>query len=136
MEGLSVFTKGKSKAVTSPITASRHPLNAPKHTPDGAKRLTGAKDVTASRQKETEKMLDVLAVVKDVMNNWPIRMPNGGMPKPYISNKFGVLTIAFPTGDHVIENSVTSEGKHSFTVDGVPVIPVTSEEIRAESEAE
>ena len=127
MEDLNVFTEAKSKAVTSPTKASRQSLSVPKPTPDGVERHTDAKDVMASRQKETEKMLDVLAVIKDVMNNWPCRMKNGGMPKPYISSRFGVLTIAFPTGDHVIENAVTSDGKHSFTVDDVPVIPVTSE---------
>lgn len=71
-------------------------------------------------------MKDALAIAKDLMNMWPCPMPNGQMPKPFISNKYGVLTIALPLAGHVIENLVTSDGKHDFGVDGEPIIPVTS----------
>lgn len=67
-------------------------------------------------------MRDALAIAKDLLNQWTCRMPNGEMPKPYISTRFGVLVIALPTGGHVIENIVTSEGKHDFDVDGIPVM--------------
>lgn len=67
-------------------------------------------------------MRDALAIAKDLLNQWICRMPNGEMPKPYISTRFGVLVLALPLGGHVIENIVTSEGKHDFDVDGVPVM--------------
>lgn len=118
MEGTKESTKARSKAVTSPTKASRQPSHAPANMKDGQTSVTSH----AKFKEEAEKMRDALAIAKDLLNQWACRMPNGEMPKPYISTRFGVLVIALPMGGHVIENIVTSEGKHDFDVDGVPVM--------------
>ncbi len=46
-------------------------------------------------------------------------------PAPLIAN--GHIIIALPDGGHVIKNAITSEGGQNFMVDGMLVIPVTSE---------
>ena len=107
-------------AVTSPIEASRQNSPALVNTKDGQKPVTSL----VKFQEEAEKMRDALAIAKDLLNQWSCRMPSGGMPKPYISTRFGVLVIALPLGGHVIDNVVTSEGKHDFSVDGIPCIPI------------
>lgn len=122
MEDTKGSTKAKSKVVTSPTKASRQALNASQSTADGAK------PPTDEREKEAEKIRDLLARVIDIYHNYPCRMKDGGMPKPHISTEFGFLFLAFPLGGHVIENAVTSEGAQNFLVDGGYVIPVTSEE--------
>lgn len=124
MEDTNEHIKAKSKAVTSPTKASRQSFHVQTSMSDGQKSVTSP----AKFQQEAEKMRDSLAMAKDLLNTWACRMPNGRMPKPLISSKHGVLLIALPLGGHVIENIVTSEGKHDFSVDGVTVIPVTSEE--------
>jgi hypothetical protein len=116
------YTKAKLKVVTSPIKPSRQNLNASRSTKDGVKPPTAVKDVT----QEAEKMRDLLARMKDVTHNWPSRLPSGKMPLPLISNNH--IIFAFPLGGHVIKNTVTSDGSQNFEVDGVSVIPVTSEE--------
>lgn len=123
MEDTKESTKEKSLTVTSPIKASRQTSRVPANMKDGQKAVTSP----AKFQEEAEKMRDALAIAKDLLNQWACRMPNGEMPKPYISTKFGVLVIALPTGGHVIDNIVTSDGKHDFDVDGVPVMSVTSD---------
>lgn len=123
MEGTNGSTKAKSQAVTSPTKASRQPSHAQTSTRDGQKSVTSP----AKFQEEAEKMRDSLAIAKDLLNTWVCRMPNGQMPKPLISSKHGVLLIALPVGGHIVENVVTSDGRHDFSVDGVTVIPVTSE---------
>lgn len=122
MEDTKEFTKEKLKPVTSRTTASRQTLSAKQSTADGAKPPTVAKYVT----KEAEKMRDLLARMKDVTHNWPSRQAGGTLPAPFITPEF--IFFAFPLGGHVIQNAVTSDGKQNFLVDGVLVIPVTSEE--------
>ena len=113
------FTKAKSKAVTSHIKPSRQNLNAAQNTGDGVKPLMEANAVTS------EKIRDLLARMKDVTHTWPCRLPSGKMPAPFTSTEF--ILFAFPLGGHVIKNAVTSDGSQNFEVDGVLVIPVTSE---------
>lgn len=113
------FTKAKLKPVTSRTKPSRQPLNVVQNTNDGLKPLMEANAVTS------EKMRDLLARMKDVTHTWPCRLPSGKMPKPFISTEF--IFFAFPLDGHVIKNAVTSEGTQNFEVDGVLVIPVTSE---------
>ena len=112
------FIKAKSKVITSATTASRHPSIAPQNIPAGAKLPT--------HEKDAQKIADLLARLIDVTHNWPCRTANGKMPAPLIAN--GHVIIALPDGGHVIKNAVTSEGGQNFMVDGMLVIPVTSEE--------
>ena len=121
MEGTKESTKVKSKAVTSLTRQSRQTSNVPLSTNRGVEPPMEARVVTS---KESEKIIELLARLKDVTHSWPCKM-KGQMPVPFISNEY--IIFAFPKGGHVIENSVTSEGKQNFLVDGVPVIPVTSE---------
>jgi hypothetical protein len=121
MEDTSVFTEEKSKVVTSPISVTSVKSPAQHSTKDGQKSVTSA---SAKFQKETEQIKDALSIAKDLLNQWPCRMPDGKMPQPLISSSYGVLTIALPMNGHVIGNAVTSDGAHDFTVDGEPVIPV------------
>jgi hypothetical protein len=123
MEDTSVFTEAKSKVVTSPTKASRQSSHALHSTKDGQKSVTSA---SAKFQKETEQIKDALSVAKDLLNQWPCRMPDGKMPQPLISNS-GVIVIALPMAGHVIVNTVTSDGKHDFIVDGQPIIPDVTE---------
>lgn len=109
-------TKARLKAVTSRAKASRQSYLAELSISDGVILPTDAK---------VEKTIEMLARLLDVTHNWQYRMPNGGMPLPLTKDDF--IIIAFPTGGHVIKNTVTSDGKQNFTVDGVSVIPVTSE---------
>jgi hypothetical protein len=122
MDDTKESTKEKSKAVTSRTGESRQNLNPSKNTAAGVLPPTDGKDVTA----EAEKMRDLLARMKDLIHAWPVRAQGGGMPAPLIFNDH--IIFAFPSAGHVIENAVTSEGKQNFKVDGVHVIPVTSEE--------
>jgi len=117
-------TKAKLKAVTSPIIPSRQTSLVSDSTSDGQKSVTSP---SVKFQKEAEKMRDTLAIALDLLDQWSCRMPNGEMPKPHISSRYGVLMIALPMGGHVIENTVTSDGKHDFMVDGTAVMSVTSE---------
>jgi hypothetical protein len=114
-------TKAKLKAVTSRTKPSRQNLNAAQSIKDGAKLPTDA--------REREKMIDMLARLIDVTHNWPCKTRNRKgdlvMPAPMIAN--GHVILAFPTGGHVIKNTVTSKGGQNFEVDSVAVIPVTSE---------
>jgi len=103
-------TKAKSTVVTSPIITSRHPSIASQNTQDGAKLPTEA--------QEREEILNQLARMIDVMHNWPMKI-DGKMPKPYIAGDH--VFFAFPVGNHVIRNAVTSEGTINFFVDGVSV---------------
>jgi hypothetical protein len=109
------FTKAKSKAVTSPIKASRQASNQVQNTGVGVKLPT---------EEKAEKLRDLLARLKDVTHSWSTTL-DVTMPAPFISNDY--VIIAFPKGGHVIENAVTSEGTQNFKVDNVLVIPVTSE---------
>lgn len=104
------FTKAKLKAVTSPITPSRHPLTAPTSTGNGVQLPTEERDAVIMQ----------LARLLDVINSWPCKEA-GKMPKPLIGSRH--VIIAFPNGGHVIHNSVTSSGGMNFTVDDVTVIP-------------
>jgi hypothetical protein len=131
MEDTKEFTKEKLKAVTSDIKASRQTSPASVNMNAGQTSVTS----DAKFQAEAEKLRDALAIAKDLLNQWACRLPNGAMPKPYISTKFGMLVIALPLGGHVIDNIVTSDGKHDFAVDGISVIPdvtVTSNEKSAQ----
>lgn len=119
MEDTNESTKAKLKPVTSPIKRSRQTLNVKQNTSDGAERLTAQKAVTS------EKILELLGRMKDVMHTWPIKQEDGKMPLPFISNRF--IIFALPIDGHVIKNAVTSDGKQNFEVDGVLLIPVTSE---------
>lgn len=123
MADIKGYTRGKSKAVTSHTRASRQKYLAQVATTDGLQSVTSPAKFAA----ESEKMRDALAMAKDLMNMWPCRTRNGGMPKPLISTNHGVLVIALPLGGHVIENVVTSDGKHDFSVDDVTVIPISVE---------
>lgn len=116
MDDTNVSTKAKSKAVTSPTKASRPNSNAPQNTRAGNKPPTG----------ESEKIIELLARMKDVTHNWPCRLKSGKMPAPLITPDY--MVFAFPVGRHVIKNAVTSDGKQNFSVDGALVIPVTSDE--------
>lgn len=117
-------TKVKSKAVTSHITASRQNSNPSLNTPDGASLPTEAKAVT-SKEQEAEKIRDQLARLLDVIHNWPCKETDGKMVEPLIYNNY--IYFAFAVNGHVIKNSVTSDNKQDFIVDGITVIPVTSE---------
>lgn len=127
MADTSVFTEEKSRAVTSPtsVTSAKSPVR--RSTKDGQRSVTSA-------NAESEKIKDALAIAKDLLDKWPCRMPNGEMPLPHISSKFGVLMIALPMNGHVIENTVTSDGKHDFMVDGDPIIPDVTSDVTAEAE--
>lgn len=120
-------TAGRSKTVTSPINPSRQSLNAKKHTGDGAKQTTDVKDVDR-RKKIQEKLADQLAIILDVMNEWPCRTPDGNIPEPYISIEHGMMYLALPIGGHVIKNvTVTSadgKSRHNFSVNDSLVVPV------------
>jgi len=83
-------------------------------------------DVEFVKQRET--MLDALAILKDAMNMYPCRMPNGKTPAPKLFTNYGVLLVPFPSGGHVIETVVMSDGKMDFKVDGISIIPVMSGE--------
>lgn len=111
MAGTNESTEAKSKAVTSRTTASRQLSNVSQNTSDGVKLPTEARDA--------EKMREMLARIIDVTHNWPCKSESGKMPKPFISR--GHVVIAFPLGGHVLQNTVTSDGKQNFDVDGVPV---------------
>lgn len=128
MDDAKESTKEKSQAVTSPTNASRQSSPVQANMKDGQNPVTSP----VKFQEEAEKLRDALAIAKDLLNQWVCRMPNGEMPKPYISTRYGVLVIALPTGGHVIDNIVTSDGKHDFDVDGIPVmssdVTVTSNE--------
>ena len=118
------FTKEKSKMVTSPISRSRLNSNPPQNMPDGKKLPTAKKAVTSPEfLAEAEKIRDLLARMKDVTHGWPCKLPSGRMPAPLISTNYDFVIFAFPKGGHVIQNSVTSDGKQNFLVDGIPVIP-------------
>ncbi len=119
MEDIKEFTEAKSKPVTSHTKRSRQASNAGQSTKDGAERLTAQKAVTS------EKIVELLARMKDVTHTWPIKQEDGKMPAPFISNRF--IIFAFPIDGHVIKNTFTSEGTQNFEVDGILVIPVTSE---------
>lgn len=117
MEDTKESTKAKSKPVTSPTKASRQNSNAPQNTPVGVKRPMDAK-------AEAEKLREILARLKDVTHSWSLTL-GVTMPAPFISTNH--IIFAFPLSGHVIKNAVTSDGKQNFEVDGVLVIPVTSE---------
>lgn len=86
--------------------------------------------------EEREKILDALAMLKDAMNIYPCKMPNGQTPAPRLFIEFGVLLIAFPLGGHVIETVVMADGKTDFRVDDVTIIPVMSVEKQEEAHSE
>jgi hypothetical protein len=97
-----------------------------KASPVPASMKDGQKSVTSKFAKETEKILDALSMLKDVMNTYPLKI-DGRTAEPLISSD--LFAIAFPVyGGHVIKNVVTSDGKLDFEVDGQRIIPVTSEE--------
>lgn len=125
MEDTNVSTKEKSATVTSPTKASLQSSPALPSTNDGQKSVTSA---SAEFQKETEKILDALGMIKDATNCWPCKMNDGKMPIPLISSEYGILVVSFPLGGHVIKTVVTSDGKLDYEVDGHRIIPVTSEE--------
>lgn len=75
-------------------------------------------------EKEREKMLDALAMLKDAINLYPCKMKNGQTPAPKLFSEFGVMLVPFPTDGHVIEISVMADGKTDFKVDGISIIPV------------
>lgn len=77
--------------------------------------------------KEREEILDSLAILKDAMNSYPCKMPNGKTPAPQLFTKYGVFLVAFPLGGHVIETVVMADGKVDFKVDDVTIIPVMAE---------
>ena len=124
MADTSVFIEEKSKVVTSPTSVTSAKSPAQRSTKDGQKSVTSA---SAKFQKETEQIKDALSVAKDLLNQWPCRMPDGKMPQPLISTNYGVITIALPMAGHVIVNTVTSDGKHDFIVDGQPIVPDVTE---------
>jgi hypothetical protein len=93
-------------------------------TSDGNRPVMSPAEFKAQR----EKMLDALAMLKDAMNTYPCKMPNGMSPAPQLFNKYGVLLVAFPVGGHVIETVVTADGKMDFKVDDVTIIPVMADE--------
>jgi hypothetical protein len=124
MEDTSVFTEARSKTVTSPTSVTSVKSPAQRSTKDGQKSVTSA---SAKFQEEAELIKDALSVAKDLLHKWSSLMPDGRMPQPLISSKYGVLTIALPVVGHVIENAVTSDGKHDFRVDGQPLIPDVTE---------
>lgn len=116
MEDTKEFTKAKSKPVTSHTKASRQGLNVRQNTPAGVKLPT---------EERAEKLREILARLKDVTHSWSTAL-DVTIPAPFISNNY--VFFALPLNGHVIKNAVTSDGKQNFEVDGVLVIPVTSEE--------
>ncbi len=97
---------------------------APASMSDGQKFVTSK---PVKFQKETEKIMDALAMLKDVMNTYPLKMEDGKTAEPYISSDLLVIALPISSG-HVIKAVVTSDGKLDFEVDGQRIIPVTSEE--------
>ena len=122
MADIKEYTKERLKPVTSGTKRLRQNSNAAQNTADGAKLPTDANAVTS------EKIRDLLARLKDVTHSWPCRLPQGKMPAPFISSDF--ILFAFPLGGHVIQNAVTSNGEQNFNVDGILVIPVTSDSVQ------
>lgn len=116
-------TAERSKMVTSPTNPSRQISNAKSLTDDGVKQTTDVKDA-----KIQAKLADQLAIMLDIMNEWPCRMPDGNLPEPYISIEHGMLYLAMPIGGHVIRNvTVTStdgKSRHNFSVNDLLVVPV------------
>lgn len=109
---------------TLPIENNEPNSSLPQSTSDGSSQPTEEK---AETSEETQIMLDLLARLKDIFDKWPVKF-NGQQPEPFFDQHF--MYIAFPIRGHVIKNSVTSDGKQSFSVDGVEMIPpqdVTSE---------
>jgi len=78
---------------------------------------------------EREKMLDALAMLKDAMNMYPIRM-NGKTPAPQLFSRYGVMLVPFPLGGHDVQITVMADGKFDFMVDMTPIIPVMSKDKR------
>jgi hypothetical protein len=113
MEDSKEFTKVKSKGITSRIKTSRQASNASQNTPVGAE--------LPMPEKDEERLMDLLARVTDVMNSWSIltKLP---MPKPFMSTNY--ILLALPVAHHVITNSITSDGKHVFLVNGKPVTSI------------
>ena len=125
MEDIKESTKAKSQTGTSATKASRQSLSPSQNTAGGVKLPTGEK-----AEKEAEKIRDLLAKMKDVTHSWPCKLPDvtgelTAMHTPFISTEY--IFFAFPLKGHVIKNAVTSDKKQNFLVDGVLVIPVTSE---------
>ena len=125
MEDIKESTKAKSQTGTSATKASRQSLSPSQNTAGGVKLPTGEK-----AEKEAEKIRDLLAKMKDVTHSWPCKLPGvtgelTAMPTPFISTEY--IFFAFPLKAHVIKHAVTSDKKPTFLVDGVLVIPVTSE---------
>lgn len=103
----------------SPTNSSSTLSNAPSSTQDGAQPITLGKaaptDVTG-----TAEIIEQLGRLLDIIHNWPIKAEGGKMPTPFMDD--GLVFFVFPTGRHVIKNTVTSEGKMNFSVDDVTVI--------------
>lgn len=107
-------TGAKLKGVTSPTAASRQPSTVKMNTSDGVK----------LPMDERDEIITVLARLLDVMNSWPCKI-DGKLPRPFVTS--GHVMFALPKSDHVIKNTITSEGGMNFSVDDVMVIPVTSD---------
>ena len=82
---------------------------------------------TAQFQEQTEKMMDALAMLKDVLELWPIKMKDGKSAKPLISSDRHVILVALPFFGHVISDYVMADGKGDFKVDGKSLIPVMTD---------
>jgi len=124
MEGSSVFIKERLKVVMSPTKDKLKNSHAKTVMTDGEAPVMS----TAKFQEQTEKMMDSLAMLKDVLELWPIKMKDGKSAKPIISNDRHVILVALPFFGHDIDDYVMTDGRGDFKVDGKPLIPVMSED--------
>ena len=112
-------TKAKSLMDTSNTTKPALPSNPSQNTSTSAKRPTDAKDVTKF-EKETESLMAVLARLLDLVRAWYLIFGMNATITPMYYGDY--VIIAFPLKQHDVKNSITSDGKMNFTVDGMDVL--------------
>lgn len=115
MEDTNESIEERLKTVTSSTKATLVPSLPSQNTKGSVKRSTGEK-----AEKETEEMLLQAARLLDLIRSWSLIHGETTAPVPLIFNDH--IIVAFPLSGHVMENSLTSDGKQNFTVDGKPVL--------------
>lgn len=115
MDDINESTEARLKMVTSSTKATLVPSLPSQSTKGSAKPSTGEK-----AEKETEEMLYQASRLLDLIRSWSLIHGETTAPVPLIYNDH--IIIALPLGGHVMENSLTSDGKQNFTVDGKPVL--------------
>lgn len=115
MDDINESTEERLKMVTSSTKVTLVPSLPSQSTKGSAKLHTGEK-----AEKETEEMLYQASRLLDLIRSWSLIHGETTAVEPLIFNDH--LVIAFPLGGHVVKNSLTSDGKQNFTVDGKPVL--------------